>query len=154
MFGYWHAISESLTIGLNLIGSSMLHYYSTRMINNIWILEDGRSVEVEFMDAFFVNKTKTFRILNFGSLEPSRLLNVDVATHEDSKVYINISRNLYSVTLNPEYQVVLEKVLRGQEFTFVSMSDSNDKKNGFSEEDYQKQIKIDKKIKKQRRKNY
>ena len=124
------------------------------MINNIWILEDGRSVEVEFMDAFFVNKTKTFRILNFGSLEPSRLLNVDVATHEDSKVYINISRNLYSVTLNPEYQVVLEKVLRGQEFTFVSMSDSNDKKNGFSEEDYQKQIKIDKKIKKQRRKNY
>ena len=124
------------------------------MINNIWILEDGRSVEVEFMDAFFVNKTKTFRILNFGSLEPSRLLNVDVATHEDSKVYINIKRNLYSVTLNPEYQVVLEKVLRGQEFTFVSMSDSNDKKNGFSEEDYQKQIKIDKKIKKQRRKNY
>ena len=113
LFGYWHAISESLTIGLNLIGSSMLHYYSTRMVNNIWILEDGRSVEVEFMDAFFVNKTQTFRILNFGSLEPSRLLNVDVATHEDRKVYVNIPRNLYSVSLNPEYQVVLEKVLRG-----------------------------------------
>lgn len=92
----------------------MLHYYSTRMINNIWLLEDGKHVEIEFMDAFFVNKTEKFRILNFGSLEPSRLLNVDMATHEmNRKVYVNKTRNLYSVSLNPEYQVILEKILRG-----------------------------------------
>ena len=122
MFGYWHAISESLTIGLNLIGSRMLHYYSTRMVNNIWILEDGKSVEIEFMDAFFVNKTEKFRILNFGDNQPSRLFNVDMATHEmDRKLYINKSRNLYSTTLDPEYQVIIEKIFRGQEFTFVSL---------------------------------
>jgi len=104
VFGYWHAVSESLTIGLNLIGSKMLHYYSTRMINNIWLLEDGKTVQIEFMDAFFVNKTENFRILNFGALEPSRLLNVDMAIHEmDRKVYVNKSRNLYSISLNPEY---------------------------------------------------
>ena len=122
MFGYWHAISESLTIGLNLIGSRMLHYYSTRMVNNIWILEDGKSVEIEFMDAFFVNKTEKFRILNFGDNQPSRLFNVDMATHEmDRKLYINKSRNLYSTTLDPEYQVIIEKIFRGQEFTFISL---------------------------------
>ena len=97
------------------------------MINNIWLLEDGKTVEIEFMDAFFVNKTEKFRILNFGALEPSRLLNVDMATHEmDRKVYVNRSRNLYSTSLNPEYSVILEKILRGQEFTFVSMTDNGE----------------------------
>ena len=56
-FGYWHGVSLLSTVLLSLLGSRMLHYYSTRMINNIWIFKDGRNVEIEFMNAFFLQKT-------------------------------------------------------------------------------------------------
>ena len=55
VFGYWHGMSLMVTVMLNFLGSRMLHYYSTRTINNLWLLKDGRHVEVEFMNAFFVS---------------------------------------------------------------------------------------------------
>ena len=95
-FGYWHGVSESLIIGFSLIGARMLHYYSTRMINNMWLLPDGKRVEVEFMSAFMMPKTETLNILNFGYLEESRLLNVKVATYQTNrKVYVSLGRNVF-----------------------------------------------------------
>ena len=57
LFGYWHALSESLIIIFSLTGARMLHHYSTRMVHNIWLLPDGRTIEVEFMSAFLTPKT-------------------------------------------------------------------------------------------------
>ena len=65
-FGYWHGLSLLATVLLNLLGSRMLNYYSTRMINSVWLLRDGKHVEVEFMNAFFLPTTKQFAIRNFG----------------------------------------------------------------------------------------
>ena len=56
-FGYWHGVSLLATVLLNLLGSRMLHFYSTRMVNNMWLLRDGKTVEIEFMNAFFLQKT-------------------------------------------------------------------------------------------------
>lgn len=80
-FGYWHGMSLLATVLLNLLGSRMLHYYSTRMINNLWLLRDGKTVEVEFMSAFFLAKRQRCTIRNFGYLAPSRVYNVSVFTY-------------------------------------------------------------------------
>lgn len=75
-FGYWHGISLFSTVLLAMTGSRMLQYYSSRMVNNMWLLKDGKTIEVEFMNAFFLQKTKRYTIRNLGYLEPSRVLNV------------------------------------------------------------------------------
>lgn len=80
-FGYWHGISLLTTVLLNLLGSRMLHYYSTRMINNMWVLQGGKHVEVEFMNAFFMPVTRRFSIRNLGYLAPSRVFNVNHFTY-------------------------------------------------------------------------
>ena len=36
-FGWWHGISLLTSVMLSLTGTRMLHYYSTRMINSIWL---------------------------------------------------------------------------------------------------------------------
>ena len=75
-FGYWHGISLLSTVLINLSGSRMLHYYSTRMVNSMWLLKDGHTVEIEFLNAFFMPKTEQFHIRNLGYLQPSRVVNV------------------------------------------------------------------------------
>ena len=45
-FGYWHGISLLTIVLINLGGARMLNHYSTRMINNLWLLKDGKTVEV------------------------------------------------------------------------------------------------------------
>ena len=50
------------TILLNLTGSRMLNYYSTRMVSSMWLLKDGKRVEIQFMNAFFVRLSL---LLNF-----------------------------------------------------------------------------------------
>jgi hypothetical protein len=67
-FGFWHGFSQSLIVLFSLIGSRMLHHYSSRMVSDIWLLEDGKNVHVHFMNAFFTPKSETFKILNFGYL--------------------------------------------------------------------------------------
>ena len=67
-FGYWHGVSLLATVLLNLLGSRMLHYYSTRMVNNMWLLRDGKTVEIEFMNAFFLPKSTRCTIRNFQKL--------------------------------------------------------------------------------------
>ena len=52
-FGFWHSFSESMMILFSVSGSSLLQYYSKRMINDIWLEQDGSHVEVQFMNAFF-----------------------------------------------------------------------------------------------------
>ena len=59
-FGYWHGLSESLIIIFSLTGARMLHHYSTRMCNNIWLYEDGKHIEVEFLNAWLVSKNSFF----------------------------------------------------------------------------------------------
>ena len=44
----------------------MLQYYSTRMVNNMWLNKDGKYVDIEFMNAFGLPKTEKMRIMNFG----------------------------------------------------------------------------------------
>ena len=76
-FGWWHGISLLATIMLNLTGTRVLHFYSTRMVNSLWLGTNGSQVEIEFMNAFFSEKTETFDIRSFGYLQPSRVYNVD-----------------------------------------------------------------------------
>ena len=59
-FGYWHGVALLSTVLLNLIGARMLHYYSSRMVNNMWLHRDGKTVEVEFMNAFLLPENRTF----------------------------------------------------------------------------------------------
>jgi len=80
-FGYWHGMSLLTTVMLNLLGSRMLNHYSSRMVNNMWLLRDGKHVEVELMNAFFLPQTKQFAIRNFGYYEPSRVYNVNLFTY-------------------------------------------------------------------------
>ncbi len=54
LFGYWHGVSLLTTVLLNLLGSRMLNHYSTRMVNSMCLLRDGKTVEIEFMNAFFL----------------------------------------------------------------------------------------------------
>lgn len=54
-FGYWHGVSQSLIVIFSLTGARMLHHYSTRMVNDIWLLEDGKHIEIEFMNAWMVS---------------------------------------------------------------------------------------------------
>jgi hypothetical protein len=75
-FGFWHGLSQSLIVLFSLIGSRMLHHYSSRMVSDMWLLEDGKNVHIDFMNAFFNPKSETMRILNFGYLQDSRILNV------------------------------------------------------------------------------
>lgn len=56
-FGYWHGMSLLTTVMINLLGSRMLHHYSTRMVNNMWLLRDGKTIEIEFMNAFFLARS-------------------------------------------------------------------------------------------------
>jgi len=90
-FGYWHGVSESLIIIFSLTGARMLHHYSTRMVNNMWLLEDGKHIEVEFMNAFMMQQTEKMRILNFGYMAESRVLNVQSVTYKQTEnIYINL----------------------------------------------------------------
>jgi len=112
-FGYWHGVSLLTTVLINLLGSRMLHYYSTRMINNIWILRDGKTVEIELMNAFFLSKTRRMNIRNFGYLAPSRVYNVSCFTYQQQEsLYINTSRNVYK---DPEYAALLSNIVQGRE---------------------------------------
>ena len=54
----------------------MLHHYSSKMVSDMWLLEDGKNVHIDFMNAFFNPKSETMRILNFGYMQESRILNV------------------------------------------------------------------------------
>ena len=39
----------------------MLHHYSTKMISDIYLLPDGKSIEVQYFNAFWVNTKLTYR---------------------------------------------------------------------------------------------
>lgn len=68
VFGWWHGISLLATILLNLLGTRMLHYYSTRMVNSVWLHRNGQLVDIEFMNAFFVSRILfMFCIINISA---------------------------------------------------------------------------------------
>ena len=123
LFGYWHGISEAMLIGMSLIGSYALNYYSTRMVNDLWLFDDGKTVEIEFMNAFFPPKRETYRIINFGYLQESRLYKVDTATYQQtSSVFVNQERNAF---IDPEHNEVLRRILSGQELKLPQIVDSS-----------------------------
>ena len=97
-FGYWHGLSESLIIIFSLTGARALHHYSTNMVNNLWLLPDGKHIEIEFMSAFMTPKTEKMRIMNFGYMADSRLLNVKAVSYQSGlrTIYINLNRNVFS----------------------------------------------------------
>ena len=37
-FGWWHGLSNSFMVIMGLGSSRMLHHYSTRMVNDMWIM--------------------------------------------------------------------------------------------------------------------
>ena len=113
-FGYWHGVSLLATVLFNLLGTRMLNYYSTRMCNNIYLLKDGKHVEIELMNAFMMNETRKVKISDLGYLQPSRLYNVDSFTNkQEDMFYINVHRNMY--VMRPEYSEILMNVLKGKE---------------------------------------
>jgi len=75
-FGYWHAVSEALIVIFSMTGARFLHYYSTRMVHNLYLLPDGKQIEVEYFSAFGKPKKERMRIINFGYMEESRFLNL------------------------------------------------------------------------------
>lgn len=54
VFGYWHGVSMSMSLGFSLLGTYAINYYSTRMIEDIYVLKDGDWIEVKFHNAFWV----------------------------------------------------------------------------------------------------
>ena len=63
------------------------------------------------MNAFFLPKNEKLRILNFGYLQESRVLNVSVASYEQKRqVYINLDRNSFT---EPEFRTIMEKIFTG-----------------------------------------
>ena len=54
VFGYWHGVSLSITLFFSFMGSFMLNSYSTKMVQDIYLLPDGRSIEVNYFNAFWV----------------------------------------------------------------------------------------------------
>ena len=101
----------------------MLQHYSTRMIQDIYLLPDGRTIELNFFNAFWVPKQgERLRITNLGYFQPSRMYNLDVATYmQDRKIYINMPRNMYK---NTEYNEMIRRMMTGQEITFASYNKS------------------------------
>ena len=92
----------------------MLHWYSIRMINNMWLSKDGKRVEIEFMNAFSIQETRTFTIRDFGYLQSSRLFGCDTLTHKQvDTLYINFNRNNYAAF--PEYENICRAIFSGKE---------------------------------------
>ena len=115
-FGWWHGMSLILGIGASCIYGAMLHYYSTRIIRNLYLKNDGETVRVEFFNAFFMPKQKTMKIVDLGYLEPSRIYNLNLAKHKaEHKMYINFKRNMYR---HPEYEEILRNVFMGKTLMF------------------------------------
>ena len=46
-----------MTLMFSLAGTYMINYYSTRMIEDIYLMPDGQFIEVKFHNAFWVNIT-------------------------------------------------------------------------------------------------
>mmetsp|Transcript_18648 Transcript_18648/g.17739 ORF Transcript_18648/g.17739 Transcript_18648/m.17739 type:complete len:134 (-) Transcript_18648:135-536(-) len=96
-FGFWHSFWLVSSMGFSLVGSYALHYYSTKMVNDIYLLPDGKHVQINFMSAFwFPRVDQQYKISNFGYFQSSRLLNVDFFSYQQKeKLYINLSRNIF-----------------------------------------------------------
>ena len=81
------------------------------VLENILRFEDGKTVEVEFMNAFFPPKRMTYRIINFGYLKDSRLDKVKQATYQqDTTLFLNFERNAF---VHPEHKEILKRVFNG-----------------------------------------
>lgn len=112
-FGWWHAFAAASGCGFSLLGSGMLHFYSTRMIETMHLLKGGEYIEVTYLNAFLPPRTEKLRIKDIGYNEPSRLVNVDYATYRSKqKLYINLERNLIS---EPHIKECLKIILSGGE---------------------------------------
>lgn len=122
-FGYWHGISLLTIVLINLGGARMLNHYSTRMINNLWLLKDGKTVEVQYMNAFFLPKSEKLAIRNFGYWAPSRVYNVSLFTYQQTQtLYMNLGRNVYK---DPEYTEVIKQLVQGREI-YLGVSDNDE----------------------------
>ena len=102
-FGYWHGMSLLLGIGASFLYGGMLHYYSTRIVKNIYLKNDGETVRITYFNAFFKSKETTVRTMDLGYLEPSRVYNLYLAKHRADKLYINFNKNMFK---HPEYRVL------------------------------------------------
>ncbi|TNV71922.1 hypothetical protein FGO68_gene17578 [Halteria grandinella] len=119
-FGYWHGVSMGMTLFFSFMGGMMLNSYSTKMIQDIWLMPDGRHIEVTFFNAFWIPKTEKLRIVNLGYLAPSRLYNVESASYMQNRtLYINLHRNLYK---HPEYEEIIKRIFMGQQLSFASLT--------------------------------
>ena len=126
-FGYWHGVSLCLGIGASFLYGGMLHFYSTKIIKNIYLKNDGETIRIKYFNAFFKSKEVTCKIVDLGYLEPSRIYHLYLAKHKaENKMYINFNRNMYK---HPEYRILLEKVFRGTNLVFPqSRSRRNNKR--------------------------
>jgi len=67
-FGWWHSFSLCASLFFTGSSSAMLQYYSKRMAENIYLLESGKMIEIEFFNAFLENKKALFHINELGYL--------------------------------------------------------------------------------------
>ena len=94
------------------------------MASDIYLCPDGKHRKVDYFNAFFPVKSEKMRILNFGYMQESRILNVHVASYEQKKsIYINLSRNAF---IEEEYKTILERVFTGQELQLLRLDDEEE----------------------------
>ena len=87
----------------SLAGARALHHYSVRMIHNIWLLPDNKSVQVEFFGAFTMPKSEVMQIKNFGHVQESRFHNVQSVTYQNSRsLFIHTERNMFDDDTNKQ----------------------------------------------------
>ena len=68
--------SEDITIETFSKAFDKLSTYNPEFQFNTWLIAIAKNVHIDFMNAFFNPKSETMRILNFGYLQESRILNV------------------------------------------------------------------------------
>ena len=117
-FGYYHSLSLTATVLLSLTGSRMLDYYSRRMINNLWLHKDGKTVEIDYMSAFFLPRSEKYMCRNFGNYQPSRLFNVNLVQYQAlQSIYINPSRNTFK---SEEHAEIIQAIMAGKEINLAA----------------------------------
>lgn len=70
-FGWWHAFSLCTAMGASVVYGYILQYYSSRMVQDIFIKSSGKEYRVKFLNAFLKPREATFKILDNGHLSPS-----------------------------------------------------------------------------------
>ena len=123
-------MSLCLGISVSLFYGAMLQYYSSRVIRDMYLKNDGKTVRIEFFNAYLQTSQVEAKIIDIGYLEPSRVYNLHYSKHKlNQKMYINFKKNIYK---HPEYKHILQNIFQGNELLFPQARVAKRKRNSGS----------------------